>query len=120
MLKSFNGLKFSVSKGNDCSITLHGSSMGSLLGSVPDFVKKRSSMIFDFFFIKRFLISFGAFLQLLLLQESWKELFLLHLAQWSIPWDLSSLLNCSKARERIPNDEITNIELVTIQVGVFF
>jgi nuclear receptor subfamily 2 group A len=55
-------------------------------------------------------------LQLLLLQESWKELFLLHLAQWSIPWDLSTLLNCSKARERIPNDEITNIELVTIQV----
>ncbi|CAH1184281.1 unnamed protein product, partial [Phyllotreta striolata] len=27
--------------------------------------------------------------QLLLLQESWKELFLLHLAQWSVPWDLS-------------------------------
>ncbi|XP_059489527.1 protein dissatisfaction-like [Neocloeon triangulifer] len=53
--------------------------------------------------------------QLLLLQESWKELFLLHLAQWSIPWDLSALLNCSKARERIPNDELTNIELNTIQ-----
>lgn len=28
--------------------------MGPLLGSVPDFVKKRSSMIFDFFFKKIF------------------------------------------------------------------
>ena len=27
--------------------------------------------------------------QLLLLQESWKDLFLLHFSQWSIPWDLT-------------------------------
>lgn len=30
--------------------------------------------------------------QQLLLQESWKELFLLYLAQWSSPWDLGALL----------------------------
>jgi hypothetical protein len=59
-----------------------------------------------------FLIEF----QLLLLQESWKELFLLHLAQWSIPWDLSSLFGCSKARDRLPQDDITNNEIKTIQV----
>ncbi|KAJ8869282.1 hypothetical protein PR048_030854 [Dryococelus australis] len=54
--------------------------------------------------------------QLLLLQESWKELFLLHLAQWSIPWDLSALFGCSKARDRLPQDDVTNYEIKTIQV----
>lgn len=54
--------------------------------------------------------------QLLLLQESWKELFLLHLAQWSVPWDLSALLGCSQARERLPNDVHTATEIKTIQV----
>ena len=53
--------------------------------------------------------------QLLLLQESWKELFLLHLAQWSIPWDLSALLESPQARERLPRDELTAAELKTIQ-----
>ncbi|XP_039275937.1 nuclear receptor subfamily 2 group E member 1 [Nilaparvata lugens] len=54
--------------------------------------------------------------QLLLLQESWKELFLLHLAQWSIPWDLSLLFASDKARERLPADDPSvNGELKTIQ-----
>lgn len=54
--------------------------------------------------------------QLLLLQESWKELFLLHLAQWSIPWDLSPLLNSEKARERLPADDTkVNNEMKIIQ-----
>ncbi|KAG8225436.1 hypothetical protein J437_LFUL004436 [Ladona fulva] len=48
--------------------------------------------------------------QLLLLQESWKELFLLHLAQWSIPWDLSELLGGVEARGRLPRDHPTDIE----------
>ncbi|XP_034245012.1 nuclear receptor subfamily 2 group E member 1 [Thrips palmi] len=52
--------------------------------------------------------------QLLLLQESWKELFLLHLAQWSIPWDLSALLESPQARDRLPQDEVTAAELKTI------
>lgn len=34
--------------------------------------------------------------QILLLRESWKELFLLHLAQWSLPWDLAHVLNFEK------------------------
>lgn len=55
------------------------------------------------------------YFQLLLLQESWKELFLLYLAQWSIPWDLSALLSSSKARDRLPQDEITANEIKTIQ-----
>nr|CAD7402948.1 unnamed protein product [Timema cristinae] len=54
--------------------------------------------------------------QLLLLQESWKELFLIHLAQWSIPWDLSAVFGCSKARDRLPQDDVTNNEIKTIQV----
>ncbi|EEZ99270.2 dissatisfaction [Tribolium castaneum] len=53
--------------------------------------------------------------QLLLLQESWKELFLLHLAQWSVPWDLSALLGCPQARERLPADIHTATEIKTIQ-----
>ncbi|KAJ8965989.1 hypothetical protein NQ317_015353 [Molorchus minor] len=53
--------------------------------------------------------------QLLLLQESWKELFLLHLAQWSVPWDLSTLLGCPQARERLPADIHTATEIKTIQ-----
>ncbi|XP_049821560.1 protein dissatisfaction isoform X2 [Aethina tumida] len=53
--------------------------------------------------------------QLLLLQESWKELFLLHLAQWSVPWDLSALLGCPQARERLPSDIHTITEIKTIQ-----
>jgi nuclear receptor subfamily 2 group A len=53
---------------------------------------------------------------LLLLQESWKELFLLHLAQWSIPWDLSPVLGGPKARERLPQDDpIVSLEINTIQ-----
>lgn len=55
--------------------------------------------------------------QLLLLQESWKELFLLHLAQWSIPWDLSALLGCPQARDRLPPDLHTATEIKTIQVN---
>ncbi|XP_071055301.1 protein dissatisfaction isoform X2 [Onthophagus taurus] len=53
--------------------------------------------------------------QLLLLQESWKELFLLHLAQWSVPWDLSALLGCTQARDRLPGDIHTATEIKTIQ-----
>lgn len=53
--------------------------------------------------------------QLLLLQESWKELFLLHLAQWSIPIDLASLLVCPQAQERLPRDSITATEIKNIQ-----
>lgn len=55
--------------------------------------------------------------QLLLLQESWKELFLLHLAQWSVPWDLSALLGCPQARDRLPADIHTATEIKTIQVS---
>ncbi|BES87932.1 HOLI [Nesidiocoris tenuis] len=54
--------------------------------------------------------------QLLLLQDSWKELFLLHLAQWSIPWDLGPLLGGPKARERLPQDDpLVLQEINTIQ-----
>lgn len=66
--------------------------------------------------VARIKLSTVLLLQLLLLQESWKELFLLHLAQWSIPWDLSLLFNSSKARERLPPDDpIVNNEIKAIQ-----
>lgn len=71
-------------------------------------------MIFGHF--TRIKLSTVLLLQLLLLQESWKELFLLHLAQWSIPWDLSLLFNSSKARERLPPDDpVVNNEIKAIQ-----
>jgi len=38
------------------------------------------------------------------------------LAQWSIPWDLSPLLNSEKARERLPADDTrVNNEMKIIQ-----
>ncbi|XP_031623919.1 nuclear receptor subfamily 2 group E member 1 [Contarinia nasturtii] len=53
--------------------------------------------------------------QQLLLQESWKALFLLNLAQWSVPFDLGSLLDSVQVRERVPNDALTASEMKTIQ-----
>jgi len=37
--------------------------------------------------------------QMLLLQETWKDLFILHLANWSIPWDLSALFHSTSRDE---------------------
>ncbi|EAT43145.1 AAEL005381-PA, partial [Aedes aegypti] len=53
--------------------------------------------------------------QHLLLQESWKELFLLNFAQWSVPWDLSALLESPQVRDRIPHDPATQMEMKTMQ-----
>uniref|UniRef100_A0A182JGE2 Uncharacterized protein n=1 Tax=Anopheles atroparvus TaxID=41427 RepID=A0A182JGE2_ANOAO len=53
--------------------------------------------------------------QHLLLQESWKELFLLNFAQWSVPWDLSSLLDSPQVRDRLPQDAPTQLEMKTMQ-----
>lgn len=53
--------------------------------------------------------------QQLLLQESWKELFLLNFAQWSVPWDLSTLFDSPQVRERIPDDAATCVEMKTVQ-----
>lgn len=53
--------------------------------------------------------------QQLLLQESWKELFLLNFAQWSVPWDLASLFDSPQVRERIPDDATTTLEMKTVQ-----
>ena len=55
--------------------------------------------------------------QLILLQESWKELFLLNLAQWSVPWDLSELLlNYIQTSHHLSNDFQTLNEIKHIQV----
>ncbi|XP_067206535.1 protein dissatisfaction isoform X7 [Linepithema humile] len=54
--------------------------------------------------------------QLLLLERSWTQLFLLHLAQWSISWDITALLEDEQVRGRLPSDDNpTNQELVLIQ-----
>ncbi|KAH8413937.1 hypothetical protein KR009_000635, partial [Drosophila setifemur] len=53
--------------------------------------------------------------QHLLLQESWKELFLLNLAQWTIPLDLTPILESQLIRERVLQDEATQMEMKTIQ-----
>ena len=62
--------------------------------------------------------------QLLLLQESWKDLFLLHLSQWAVPWDLSHLLNgrqsSLRANGHIPavEEEVFDMEVKTMQVVI--
>ncbi|GBP47772.1 Photoreceptor-specific nuclear receptor [Eumeta japonica] len=53
--------------------------------------------------------------QALLLRAGWKELFLLHLAQWSAPWDLAPLLSAPAARARLPPDPLADLELNTLQ-----
>ncbi|XP_055684665.1 protein dissatisfaction isoform X2 [Lutzomyia longipalpis] len=53
--------------------------------------------------------------QHLLLQESWKELFLLNLAQWGVPFDLGALLDSPHVRDRVPQDSVTNTEMKTMQ-----
>ncbi|XP_058447116.1 protein dissatisfaction-like isoform X1 [Malaya genurostris] len=53
--------------------------------------------------------------QHMLLQESWKELFLLNFAQWSVPWDLSALLESPQVRDRLPQDPATHMEIKTMQ-----
>ncbi|XP_055386144.1 protein dissatisfaction [Condylostylus longicornis] len=53
--------------------------------------------------------------QQLLLQESWKELFLLNFAQWSIPLDLAPILESPLIKERVLQDEATQTEMKTIQ-----
>ena len=65
------------------------------------------------------------FMQLLLLQESWKDLFILHLSQWAIPWDLSDLLTNRQTQLRkegniLPSeDEIIDMEIKSMQVSTF-
>ena len=64
-------------------------------------------------------------MQLLLLQESWKDLFILHLSQWAIPWDLSDLLTNRQTQLRkegniLPSeDEIIDMEMKSMQVSIF-
>ncbi|XP_047988531.1 protein dissatisfaction isoform X4 [Leguminivora glycinivorella] len=53
--------------------------------------------------------------QLVLLRAAWKDLFLLHLAQWSAPWDLAPLLAAPAARARLPPDPLADLELNTLQ-----
>ncbi|XP_012286480.1 nuclear receptor subfamily 2 group E member 1 [Orussus abietinus] len=53
--------------------------------------------------------------QLLLLQQAWTQLFLLHLAQWSISWDITGLFEGEQVRERLPPDAESRLELATIQ-----
>ena len=61
--------------------------------------------------------------QLLLLQESWKDLFILHLSQWAIPWDLSDLLmtrqnQLRKSGNIMPREEdIIDMEIKSMQVS---
>lgn len=47
-------------------------------------------------------------------QESWKELFLLNLAQWSVPFDMNALLDSVQVRERLPQDALADTEMKTI------
>ncbi|XP_068239925.1 nuclear receptor subfamily 2 group E member 1-like [Palaemon carinicauda] len=53
--------------------------------------------------------------QCVLVEESWKELFLVHLAQWYLPLDLSALLQSPAAHARLGSDERTALEVATIQ-----
>ncbi|TRY77397.1 hypothetical protein TCAL_00146, partial [Tigriopus californicus] len=60
--------------------------------------------------------------QMLLLQESWKDLFLLHLSQWAIPWDLGHLLSSRQSQlvlstdsPFMSDDHLVDMEIKTMQ-----
>ncbi|KZC15187.1 DNA-dependent protein kinase catalytic subunit, partial [Dufourea novaeangliae] len=54
--------------------------------------------------------------QLVLLEGSWTQLFLLHLAQWFMPCNITELLADEQIRERLSKDKAaTNQDLITIQ-----
>ena len=63
-------------------------------------------------------------LQLLLLQESWKDLFILHLSQWAISWDLNTLLSARQAQLRQSGhigpaeEEVIDMEIKSMQVAI--
>ncbi|CAH1404214.1 unnamed protein product, partial [Nezara viridula] len=99
-LPDFSHLIGSV-PGDDGTPTLHGRTLGPVPRPLPDSLQEGPG---------------SHCLHLLLLQDSWKELFLVHLAQWSIPWDLGPILGGPKARERLPQDDpVVSLEINTIQ-----
>ncbi|CAK9796353.1 Nuclear receptor subfamily 2 group E member 1 [Anthophora quadrimaculata] len=57
--------------------------------------------------------------QLLLLEGSWTQLFLLHLAQWSTSWNISNLLEDEQIRARLPDEAATSRQLITIQDTIY-
>jgi hypothetical protein len=61
-----------------------------------------------------------------LLQESWKDLFVLHLSQWAIPWDLGALMASRQAQLKSGGhispceEEIIDMEVKTMQVRAVY
>ena len=96
--------------------------MGEMFGTISNFVYQRSGMKVEYFVIITRFLKNSYFFQLLLLQESWKDLFLLHLSQWAVPWDLSNLLNTRQTNLRNNGhilsieEEVVDMEIKTMQV----
>ncbi|XP_043271383.1 protein dissatisfaction [Venturia canescens] len=53
--------------------------------------------------------------ELLLLRQTWTQLFLLHLAQWSMSRDISGLLDDEQVRRRLPPEQSSREEIMTIK-----
>ena len=87
--------------------------------------ERKQIIVLGFIFKGYYQINFIYFTQLLLLQESWKDLFILHLSQWAIPWDLSDLLMNRQTQLRKEGnilqseDEIIDMEIKSMQVSTF-
>ena len=109
--------------------------MGEMSGPISDTVYKGLFTFQDaFVYIKSYLLATDCLFinilltnlkdQLLLLQESWKDLFLLHLSQWAVPWDLSNLLNNRQNSLRTNGhilsieEEVVDMEIKTMQVSI--
>ena len=49
-------------------------------------------------------------LQLVLLEESWKDVFLLSLAQWNIPLEVQNILECARInQDKLPSDKMASL-----------
>lgn len=75
-------------------------------------------------FIKRKILSqFFVVHQIILLEESWKDLFLLNMGQWAVPVDLNSLLASSKQQIKLSQESlamaVTEIRYIQDILGRF-
>lgn len=49
-------------------------------------------------------------MQIILLEESWRDLFLLSLAQWEIPLDVHHILECANvSKDNLPSDKMAAV-----------
>ncbi|XP_018026955.2 protein dissatisfaction-like [Hyalella azteca] len=117
----FNGNLFSRAAIGATAFHFPMSSMPTILPFAPTWEIFQETTARLLFMMVRWIRSLAPFQtlsrqdQCTLVEASWKELFLVHLAQWYLPVDLAPLLTSPAASLRVPQDVRTASEVATIQ-----